>query len=117
MSHTHAWVLTHCIWATQGRVPRIPDVPEMCKYLTGIARAKNVTLLAAGGTANHIHVLIALPPTMALSKVMQDFKGNSSRWMNKRGTKFAWQDGLAPSVSARLKKTRFAITLPARKNI
>jgi REP element-mobilizing transposase RayT len=93
MSHTHAWVLTHCIWATQGRLNLIPDVTEMFKYITGIARAKNVTLLAAGGTANHIHVLIALPPTVALSKVMQDFKGNSSRWMNKRVTKFAWQDG------------------------
>jgi putative transposase len=93
MSHTHAWVLTHCVFSTQGRLDLIPDVSEMCKYLTGIAHAKGITLLAAGGTANHIHLLIALPPTVALSKVMQDFKGNSSHWQNKTGNKFAWQEG------------------------
>src|SRR5271166_2828604 len=93
MSHTHAWVLTHCVFSTQGRLALIPDVSEMCKYLTGIARAKGITLLAAGGTANHIHLLIALPPTVALSKVMQDFQGNSSHWQNKRGKKFAWHEG------------------------
>ena len=93
MSHTHAWVLTHCVFSTQGRLDLIPDVTEMCKYLTGIADAKGITMLAAGGTANHIHLLIALPPTVALSKVMQDFKGNSSHWQNQRGTKFAWQEG------------------------
>lgn len=79
--------------ATQGRLDLIPDVTDLCKYLTGIARAKNITLLAAGGTANQVHLLIALPPAVALSKVMQDFKGNSSHWLNKRATKFAWQEG------------------------
>ena len=63
------------------------------KYLTGFAQAKGITLLAAGGTANQIRLLIALPPTVALSKVMQDFKGNSSHWQNQRGKKFAWQEG------------------------
>ena len=93
MSHSHTWVLTHCVFSTQGRLDLIPDVTEMCKYLTGVARAKDIMLLAAGGTANHIHILIAQPPTMALSKVMQDIKGNSSRWLNQRGVKFAWQEG------------------------
>ena len=93
MSHTHAWVLVHCVFSTEGRLDLIPDVTEMCKYLAGVARAKNITLLAAGGTANHIHLLIALPATATLAKVMQDLKGNSSRWLNQRGTKFAWQEG------------------------
>ena len=93
MSHTHAWVLTHCVFSTEGRLNLIPDVDEMCKYLNGIARAKNITLLAAGGTANHIHLLIALPPMVALSKVVQEFKGNTSRWLNQRGKRFAWQEG------------------------
>jgi len=93
MPHTHACVLTHCVFSTQRRLDLIPDVTKMCKYLTGIARAKDITLLAAGGTTNHVHLLIALPPTVALSKVMQDLKGNSSRWLNQRGTKFAWQEG------------------------
>ena len=61
MSHTHAWVLVHCVFSTKERANLIPDPDELCRYLTGVARAKNITLLAAGGTANHIHLLIAVP--------------------------------------------------------
>ena len=53
MSYTHAWVLVHCVFNTQGRADLIPDVTEMCKYLTGVAHGKGTTLLAAGGTTNH----------------------------------------------------------------
>jgi len=93
MSHTHAWVLVHCIFSTKERANLIPDADEMCRYLTGIARAKNITLLAAGGTANHIHLLIAVPPTIPLAKAIQELKGNSSRWLHERGVRFEWQEG------------------------
>src|SRR5690349_20344511 len=93
MSHTHAWVLVHCVFSTKERVNLIPDASELCRYLTGVARAKSITLLAAGGTENHVHVLIALPPTMMLSKAMQELKANSSRWFHERGIRFAWQEG------------------------
>jgi len=104
MSHTHSWVLAHCVWGTKNRLPLIPNVSEVCKYITGIARAKNITLLAAGGTANRIHLLIALPPTIPLSKVIQEFKGNSSRWLNRRGVKFAWQEGFGAFGVSQSKK-------------
>ena len=97
-------VLTHCVFSTQGRLNLIPDVSEICKYITGIARHKNVTLLAAGGTANHLQLLLAPPPTVTLSKVMQDLKGNSSRWMNQRGVKFAWQEGFGAFGVSQSKK-------------
>ncbi|MGB8889328.1 MAG: IS200/IS605 family transposase [Candidatus Korobacteraceae bacterium] len=93
MSHTHAWVLVHCVFSTKQRANLIPDPTELCRYLTGVARAKDVTLCAAGGTANHIHLLIAVPPTIALAKAVQELKGNSSRWLRERGVDFAWQEG------------------------
>lgn len=93
MSHTHAWVLVHCIFSTKQRANLIPDPDELCRYLTGVARAKDVTLLAAGGTANHIHLLIAVPPAIPLAKAVQELKGNSSRWLHERGVHFAWQEG------------------------
>ena len=93
MSHTHAWVLVHCVFSTKQRANLISDLDELCRYLTGVARAKNVTLLAAGGTANHIHLLIAVPPTIPLAKAVQELKGNSSRWLRERGVDFAWQEG------------------------
>ena len=65
------------------------------------ARAKNIPLIIAGGTPNHVHLLIALPAATCLAKAVQDLKGNSSRWMNQQGSAFAWQEGYgAFSVSA-----------------
>jgi REP element-mobilizing transposase RayT len=93
MSHTHAWVLVHVVFSTKERAHLIPDVSELCRYITGIAKAKNLTLLAAGGTSNHVHLLIALNPAFSLSKAVQDLKGNSSRWLGERGLRFAWQEG------------------------
>ena len=90
MSHTHAWVLVHCVFSTKERAKLIPDPVEMCRYLTGVAHARNITLLAAGGTANHVHLLIHVPPSIPLAKAVQELKGNSSRWLHERGT-------LAPS--------------------
>ena len=92
MSLTHAWILVHCVFSTKERANLIPDPDELCRYLTGIARAKSVTLLAAGGTANHIHLLIAVPPTVPLAKAVQELKGNSSRWLSEHGIRFAWQE-------------------------
>jgi putative transposase len=93
MSHTHAWVLVHCIFSTKQRANLIPDPTELCRYLAGVAQAKNITLLAAGGTANHMHLLIHVPPVMPLAKAIQELKGNSSRWLHERGVRFEWQEG------------------------
>ena len=50
--------------------------------------------MAAGGMPNHVHLAIALPPTMSVSEVMSVFKSNSSRWLKQKGVKrFAWQTG------------------------
>jgi REP element-mobilizing transposase RayT len=45
---------------------------------------------------DHLHILIGLRPTQSISDLMQDVKGNSSKWINNRKltkTKFEWQEG------------------------
>jgi len=93
MAHTLACNLVHCVFSTRDRSDLIPDPERLRQYLTGIARGKNIPLLAAGGTRNHLHVLLALPPSLTLAKAVQDLKGNSSRWLNENSTGFAWQRG------------------------
>ena len=83
----------HCIFSTKNRADLIPEPERLRQYLSGIARAKNIPLVAAGGTQNHFHVLLALPPAMPLAKVVQELKGNSSRWLNESSRGFAWQRG------------------------
>jgi REP element-mobilizing transposase RayT len=58
-----------------------------------IAKAKHIPLITAGGTKNHVHLLIALAPTMTLSNAVQNLKAHSSRWMKDDVRNFAWQEG------------------------
>jgi REP element-mobilizing transposase RayT len=108
MAHRYPNVLIHCVFSTKTRLDLIPDalLPRLFPYLNGIGRNIKVPVIAAGGTANHIHMLIALPPDITVAKPMQTFKANSSRWMGEHGIKFAWQEGYgAFSVSASLRDT------------
>jgi putative transposase len=50
--------------------------------------------LAVGGTRDHIHVLLSLPPTITVGKALQLIKAGSSKWIHEqRGTRFEWQVG------------------------
>jgi len=75
--------------------------PKLWAYLAGIGRNHGFLVLANGGIADHVHLLIQLPPALALAKAVLLMKSNSSRWMNEHGVRFAWQEGYgAFSVSS-----------------
>jgi len=93
MPHTLSRNLVHCVFSTKGRLNLIRDPEVLCKHLGVIAKAKKIALVTAGGTANHVHLLIALSPKMTLSNVIQNLKAHSSRWMKEEVPRFAWQEG------------------------
>ena len=93
MPHTYSSLLVHCVFSTKERRDLIRDPHLLWRYLMGIARNKQIPLIAAGGTANHIHLLLDLPPTMQLSQALQVLKGNRSHWLNEEKSPFAWQQG------------------------
>jgi putative transposase len=93
VAHTYSSMLVHCVFSTKERRDLIPQPELLWRYLGGIARAKDIALVAAGGTANHVHLLLDLPPTMQLSQAVQHLKGNSSHWLNQEKRPFAWQQG------------------------
>jgi REP element-mobilizing transposase RayT len=79
---------------------------ELYAYLEGIARGEGFLLIAAGGTTNHVHLLLVLPPQQSLAHAVQKLKGSSSRWM---GRNFSWQEGygafsVSPSQVPTVKK-------------
>jgi REP element-mobilizing transposase RayT len=86
-------MLVHCVFSTKERRDLIHEPQALWRYFSGIARAKGIALVAAGGTANHVHLLLDLPPTVQLSQAMQQLKGNSSHWLNDEKAPFAWQQG------------------------
>lgn len=45
---------------------------------------------------DHVHILVGLRPTMAVSELVQHIKANSSRFINSQNwlkSKFYWQEG------------------------
>ncbi len=76
MVHTYANNFIHCIFSTKERLPTISAerTTDLYTYLGGIARSEGFTLVAAGGTANHIHLLLCLPADQALATAVQSSK-------------------------------------------
>jgi REP element-mobilizing transposase RayT len=108
MAHTYASNFIHCIFSTKDRHSLIPAArtSELYAYLGGVARGEGLSLVAAGGTANHIHLLFVLPASYSLANAVQKLKGSSSRWM---GKDFSWQEGygafsVSPSQVPAVKK-------------
>jgi REP element-mobilizing transposase RayT len=95
MSHSYTGNYLHVVFSTKDRRATIPVelLEKMWAYLYGICRNLKVDLLAVGGTANHVHILISLPPTIRLADAIKELKANSSRWVGEHGISFQWQKG------------------------
>ena len=98
--HTFTRTLVHIVWSTQDRecVLSAEIRERLWPYLGGIARENGIKAFAIGGVSDHVHLLVSLPPTLALSKAVQLLKGNSSKWLHKTYPKLlnvAWQEGYA----------------------
>jgi putative transposase len=86
----------HCVFSTKERRPFItPELRErLWPFLGGIARQNKMKAIEIGGVSDHVHILISLPSTMAISKAMHLIKGGSSKWVHEtfpEQREFAWQ--------------------------
>ncbi len=97
MAHTYTKLLSHLVFSTKHRLPQIDaDVMrELYPYLGGIVRELGGAPYLINGTADHLHALVSLPPTLAISEALGKLKANSSKWVHRRwpARPFAWQTG------------------------
>jgi len=103
MSHTFTKNHQHIIFSTAERRKLIDKrfQPKLWAYIAGICHNHEIFVRAIGGVEDHIHMLLELPPTLAVAKTVLTIKSNSSKWVNELGRSFAWQKGYAAfSVSA-----------------
>ena len=108
MSHTYAQNVIHIVFSTKDRQKLMPEEfrLRMWAYAAGVCKKFDIPVLAAGGMEDHIHLLLRIPPTLALAKAVLAIKSNSSRWAGEEGHKFAWQQGYgAFSVSSSIVPT------------
>jgi REP element-mobilizing transposase RayT len=98
MANTYTQVHIHAVFAVQNRISLIQKQwqEELYKYISGVVANNGHKLLQIGGMPDHVHVLFGMRPVQSLSDLMQDIKGNSSLWINKKRIvrgKFSWQEG------------------------
>lgn len=96
--HSFNSCLVHCVWGTKERRRFIDEKlkARLWPYLGGIARENKMRALIIGGVADHVHVLLSLPPTLSVGKSIQLLKGNSFKWVHETFREqwdFQWQEG------------------------
>lgn len=97
MTQTYDALWYHIVFATKDRDPALGAtiIADLHAYLGGIARETGIHSRAIGGVEDHVHLLIGLPPDLAVADAVRVLKTDSSKWLNghRNGLRFAWQNG------------------------
>ena len=87
----------HIVWTTKNRLPLL--TPEVEPVIYGFLRSKAIglgaTLFALNGVADHVHMVAAIPPRIAVAKFIGQVKAVASTKFNKSGlsdASFFWQE-------------------------
>lgn len=109
MSQTISQVLLHIVFSTKSRQSWLDGKisEELYKYIGSICQTKKSHVIAIGGVADHIHILVTLARDVSISDLIRTIKSNSSRWLKSKGlVDFSWQSGYGVfSVSHSLQET------------
>lgn len=100
MANTYTQIYLHYVVATKYRMRFLNKEieKELYSYASGLTRDLKCFMQCIGGMDDHLHILVGLHPTLAISEFAQKFKANTSRFINEKGWalgKFQWQEGYA----------------------
>ena len=98
MAQSLSHILLHVIFSTKDREPMIPGEleHELYRYLASACDAHGSHAYRIGGMPDHVHIACTLPRTVTVSKLTEEIKKSSSKWMKERGRHcegFSWQGG------------------------
>ena len=91
MAQTLTSLLVHIVFSTKDRQDLIDTniEPRLYSYLGGIARKMESRLLDAGGTANHVYLLISQSKKIALATLLEELKKSSSIWIKQQDREYS----------------------------
>ena len=100
MSQSLVRILIHLVFSTKNRVPLLREGlrPNLHAYIGSVLQARKASLLKAGGTNDHIHLVISLGKELSVAAAVREIKSKSSGWIHReypRLGRFSWQDGYA----------------------
>ncbi len=88
----------HIVWATKSRQALILPEQEcnLYDYIIGKSDSLGCIVHAINGITDHVHLIVSIPPRLAIYDYVRQIKGGSSPYMNQQlslSNKFAWQKG------------------------
>ena len=98
MSSTFTQIYVQIVFAVKGRQNLIAkeNREELHKYITGIVQNRDQKMLSIFAMNDHIHLLVCLKASIAISDLVRDIKAGSSKFINDSNwinEKFNWQEG------------------------
>jgi len=98
MAQSLSNVLLHIVFSTKHRRPwiNVEIDEELAKYIAGICRNLGCASHKIGGSDDHLHICCSLSRTLSISKLVEEIKTGSSKWIKTQGDQyadFAWQNG------------------------
>jgi REP element-mobilizing transposase RayT len=86
----------HLVWATWDRLPLItPEIERrLYRCIESEAQQQGCKVLALNGVADHVHLVVSFPATIAIADLVKQVKGVSSHFVNEvlaPPVQFKWQ--------------------------
>ena len=100
MPHSIARIYIHLVFGTKLRLPLIQETVQksLFAFMAGILNRMDCEPIRIGGVNDHVHLLFVLSRKYAVSKIAEEVKRHSSKWMKTQGDDFSgfqWQNGYA----------------------
>lgn len=98
MANTYTQLYIQFVFCVRGRENLIRESfrDELEKVMCGIVSNHQSKTYAIYSNPDHTHLFVGMHPTVAPSKLMEQVKSGSSKWLNNKKYilgKFSWQDG------------------------
>ncbi len=80
---SYVQLLYHIVIRTKASRPvlSLKHSEKLYRYIWGFIKAKNGVLYRVNGIEDHLHMLVSLHPTLALSDFMRELKASTSKWL------------------------------------
>lgn len=100
MSQSLSKLYVHLIFHVKNNLCLIrqEDENELYAYIGGVIKLSKSIPIKINGTSDHLHVLCIMSKNISLADLIEDIKGNSSRWIKTKNIhyqNFSWQGGYA----------------------
>ena len=100
MAHTYTSLWYHLVWSTKSREPFLSKKirQQLFAHFYEYCKLKKYHLDQINGVEDHVHLLMSLKPTLAISDIVRNIKTDSYYWLKEQklvSDEFGWQDGYA----------------------